>query len=139
MYPLFLKIIFIELEELVEQEKKDSKLAIVHIYSLINKSAITLVSMQSYIVNIGRRVVEINENHFLQKIGTLLKKNIQYSKIPGPWKEEIKEDDIIISSKLKNNIEETKKLLINKKMPESDKKSLENIPLRNFQEVHYCL
>ncbi|EFA80164.1 hypothetical protein PPL_06986 [Heterostelium album PN500] len=50
--------------------------------------SLSFVSKEKLVFEVGQRVVGLNEQHLIKNIEKLLSKQINYSKIPGPWKED---------------------------------------------------
>lgn len=56
-------------------------------------TAISFVSSEPTLVEVGKRLVELDETHYLTAISTFLQKPIRTSKVPGPWRDEAKFDE----------------------------------------------
>lgn len=53
-------------------------------------TAISFVSSEPTLIEVGKRLVELDETHYLKSISELLDKPIRVSKVPGPWRDEAK-------------------------------------------------
>lgn len=105
--------------------------------------ALTFVSKEPQIIEIGKNLTEINELQYIFSIERLLKKRIRIGKVPGPWKDEGNEDP---STNFQEKKLEKLKELKTKKVKQGDKKFLnkskkkgmsEKTSLRIFEEGRY--
>lgn len=56
-------------------------------------TAMSFVSSEPTLVEVGKRLVELDESHYLTAISNFLQKDIRTSKVPGPWRDESKATD----------------------------------------------
>lgn len=56
-------------------------------------TAISFVSSEPTLVEVGKRLVELDETHYLTAISNFLQKQIHTTKVPGPWRDEAKFDE----------------------------------------------
>jgi hypothetical protein len=80
--------VLVEQDELELLESKCSNITIVTLYS-----AYTFVAKDPQFIRIGGRVVELAEKQYLKKIEEFLSKDIKFEKVPGPWKDQPREQD----------------------------------------------
>eukprot|EP01127_Copromyxa_protea_P020442 TRINITY_DN6848_c0_g1_i2.p1 TRINITY_DN6848_c0_g1~~TRINITY_DN6848_c0_g1_i2.p1 ORF type:complete len:225 (-),score=55.47 TRINITY_DN6848_c0_g1_i2:66-740(-) len=76
--------------------------------------AITFVSSVPIVTSVARRVVEINEQSYMEEIEKLMDKKLSPTKVPGPWADENKAQTpspSVLATVPASRIEETLELL----------------------------
>lgn len=56
-------------------------------------TAFSFISTEPTLLEVGKRLVELDEQQYLKSIASFLQKKLYLSKVPGPWKDESKKAD----------------------------------------------
>lgn len=62
-------------------------------------TAISFVSHEPTLIEVGKRLVELDETYYLDAISNLLQRPCRVTKVPGPWRDEAKVETLLKKSR----------------------------------------